>query len=302
MPLRLQPDDRTRLRRSWTASVLLHLILFAWLLLQATIQSTGPELVEITWIEAAPAEPAPEPVAPPQPAAAPVEPAEEPRPEPSPARPVPEVEVAEVKAEPVSPKARDDRLSDRLAALRKDRPALAVQVSAPTAAVAPATADRPAAPTERKELVRDAAPQSAAPLRRSAPVSRPQTTSLAKVAPSRSLTAERVPDFDRSLRRQLAGATLAGPVANRPLEHQVTPRFPDWAKRQGVEGSVTLTFTVLPDGRVKSSVLVEKTSGYDDFDRRAREALRQWRFAPLPAGSTDEQWGSITLHFRLEDA
>lgn len=101
-------------------------------------------------------------------------------------------------------------------------------------------------------------------------------------------------------KRNLAGAQLVGPVADRPLVSYEVPRYPDWAKRDGVEGSVTLYFFVLPDGRVKENILVERTSGFSDFDNGAVEALRKWKFQAIPGSS--EQWGRITFDYRLSDA
>jgi TonB family protein len=80
------------------------------------------------------------------------------------------------------------------------------------------------------------------------------------------------------------------------------PLYPDWAKHDMVEGSVTLYFIVRPDGSVKENVLVQRTAGFEDFDESARTALRGWRFAPLTGGRTGEQWGTITFNFRLQEA
>lgn len=104
---------------------------------------------------------------------------------------------------------------------------------------------------------------------------------------------------ETSARRTLAGATLMGPVADRPVVQHVTPVYPDWAQREGAEGSVTLYFIVRPDGTIKENILVQKTAGFEDFDENARAALRVWRFAALPRGQTGEQWGTITFHYRL---
>jgi TonB family protein len=102
-------------------------------------------------------------------------------------------------------------------------------------------------------------------------------------------------------RRTLAGVSLAGPIADRAILSHPAPGYPEWAKRDAVEGSVTLYFIVRPDGTVKENVLVQKTAGFEDFDENARNALRSWRFAALPAGRAGEQWGTITFHFRLRD-
>ena len=99
--------------------------------------------------------------------------------------------------------------------------------------------------------------------------------------------------------RNLAGANLVGPVADRQVTHYEVPDYPDWAKRDGTEGSVTLYFFVMPDGRVKENVLVERTSGFSDFDDRAVAALLQWKFVALPL--SNEQWGRITFDYKLSD-
>jgi TonB family protein len=100
----------------------------------------------------------------------------------------------------------------------------------------------------------------------------------------------------------LPGISLAGEVSGRQLVSYTTPAYPEWAKRDGVEVSVELFFTVLPSGRVKENVLVQRTSGYDDFDRRAKQALATWRFESLSAGTVGEQWGRIEFKYRLRDA
>ena len=93
-----------------------------------------------------------------------------------------------------------------------------------------------------------------------------------------------------------------GPVADRPVLSYVRPVYPEWAKRDAVEGSVTLYFIVRPDGSIKENILVQKTAGFEDFDENARTALRAWRFQPLTGGRTGEQWGTITFRFRLTEA
>ena len=107
---------------------------------------------------------------------------------------------------------------------------------------------------------------------------------------------------ESTARRNLAGATLMGPIADRPVITYATPVYPDWAKRDAVEGSVTLYFVVRPDGSVKENVLVQKTAGFEEFDENARTALKAWRFQPLTGGRTGEQWGTITFHFRIREA
>jgi TonB family protein len=115
-------------------------------------------------------------------------------------------------------------------------------------------------------------------------------------------TAETPAKVDESTaRRTIAGASLLGPIADRAVVSYQLPAYPDWAKREAVEASVTLYFVVRPDGGVKENILVQKTAGFEDFDESARAALRTWQFEPLRAGRAGEQWGIITFHFRLRD-
>jgi TonB family protein len=107
---------------------------------------------------------------------------------------------------------------------------------------------------------------------------------------------------ESTARRTIAGASLMGPIADRPVLAHPLPVYPEWAKKEAVEGSVTLYFVVRPDGGVKENIVVQKTAGFTDFDENARTALRSWRFEPLRSGRTGEQWGVITFQFRLRDA
>ena len=98
------------------------------------------------------------------------------------------------------------------------------------------------------------------------------------------------------------GISLAGPVSDRELVSFKTPTYPEWAKRDGVEVTVELLFTVLPSGRVKENIMTENTSGFQDFDLRAKSSLLSWVFETLGGGSTAEQWGRIEFNYRLKQA
>jgi TonB family protein len=107
---------------------------------------------------------------------------------------------------------------------------------------------------------------------------------------------------ESSARRTVAGASITGPIADRPVLSYAVPAYPEWAKHDAVEGAVTLYFVVRPDGGVRENVLVQRTAGFEDFDENARVALRAWRFKPLAPGQSGEQWGTITFRYRLRDA
>ncbi len=107
---------------------------------------------------------------------------------------------------------------------------------------------------------------------------------------------------DTTTRRTVAGASITGPIADRPIVTFSVPVYPEWAKHDAVEGAVTLYFVVRPDGGVKENILVQKTAGFEDFDENARVALRAWRFKQLGPGQSGEQWGTITFRYRLSTA
>lgn len=97
-----------------------------------------------------------------------------------------------------------------------------------------------------------------------------------------------------------SGSGMRGELGKRGILSKVHPEYPAFARRQGIEADVTLRVWVSPKGDV-SRVEVVKLSGTPELDRRAMEALKKWKFAPLPAEIEPvTQWGEITLHYRLD--
>ncbi len=92
-----------------------------------------------------------------------------------------------------------------------------------------------------------------------------------------------------------------GPVrAARPsVIHQVKPRYPDSARRAGVQGVTLLRVRVLENGLV-GEVLVEKSAGFPDLDVAAAEGVRKWRFDPARRGQeTIAVWVLLPVRFEL---
>jgi periplasmic protein TonB len=82
--------------------------------------------------------------------------------------------------------------------------------------------------------------------------------------------------------------------------YQVKPRYPDSARRQGIEGTVSLKVRVTERG-VVGEVQVEQSAGYPDLDRAAVEAVRRWRFSPARHGNQPVAiWVLIPVTFKLE--
>ena len=80
----------------------------------------------------------------------------------------------------------------------------------------------------------------------------------------------------------------------------IPPEYPRRAQAAGIEGQVTLQFTVNADGRVENiRVLSAEPPGV--FDRAARRAVSRWRFAPRREnGVAVSREVSKTMNFRLE--
>ena len=81
--------------------------------------------------------------------------------------------------------------------------------------------------------------------------------------------------------------------------YQVKPRYPDSARRRGVEGTVFIKAYVTEQGRVEQ-VQVERSAGHTDLDQAAVEAVERWRFEPARRGRQPiAMWVSIPVRFVL---
>ena len=88
---------------------------------------------------------------------------------------------------------------------------------------------------------------------------------------------------------------IRGPAGSREILYK--PEIPDVKIER--EGEVELKFWVLPDGSVGS--VVPLLRGDAELERIAVNYMKQWRFDPLNEGElTVEQWGTITVKFRLK--
>ncbi len=300
-------DASRRTRRSTALSVGVHLLAFLFFLFVHQVAPEEEGLTEITFLE---------PVVEPLPAAIPVAVAKS---NPAPTTKIErqsrdkrerkferDVPVADIAPEPQELKRADDKLSERLASIQVKATEKTVDIAALST---PSPVGRPKLagtsdtfqPPERAELSRTD-PVKTKPVALSRNPRRIQKANIA-TTPFNNTPIERARPrkTDSDARRVLAGAQLVGPVADRSVLSYDVPDYPEWAKTEAVEGSVTIYFVVLPDGRVKENVMVEKTAGFADFDDNALEAILAWRFESLKGGATGEQWGTITFHYRLSD-
>ncbi|MCP4571684.1 MAG: energy transducer TonB [bacterium] len=96
------------------------------------------------------------------------------------------------------------------------------------------------------------------------------------------------------------GMTISGQISGRKILKSVQAQYTTQARRKGWEGVVAVHFTVLADGRVKDNTYFEQSSVHRDLNQAALDAIKKFRFAPLPSeNAAVEQWGIITIVFRL---
>ena len=299
--------SKERFQRTLAISIAVHVALFAWLMLRESISPISEGIVEIAWLDPAPvpAPPAPVPVqAKPEPVVSkkPVAPS------PTEEKFVRRQQPAVVEPTPQEQTANRDRVKERMAALTSTKLPNSALTAAPRASSsllksAPVQSADPGqkAPTVDLNRVKNSRP-SPATLKRGPVKSNRTAPALAPVQQEKTVgTAAAVPDMESMARRTLEGAELAGEIANRPVIEHPMPAYPEWAKSQAVEATVTLYFVVLPDGQVKENIQIQKTAGFSDFDNSAIAALAKWRFQALSGGAAQEQWGTITFRFRLRD-
>ncbi|MDE2238075.1 MAG: TonB family protein, partial [Elusimicrobia bacterium] len=158
------------------------------------------------------------------------------------------------------------------------------------------------APAQERPL-REAAPPPASALRRAlSAVLAERRLSLGPAAAPEAVLRQGVESpairprrADASLRLgagKKKGVELEGPVADRKVAVYDIPKFPQWAKDEGVlDVSVAIRFWVDELGEVLPDMRVERSSGYGRLDLLAMRSLKRWRFVPAAAR---RQWGVIT--------
>jgi periplasmic protein TonB len=95
-----------------------------------------------------------------------------------------------------------------------------------------------------------------------------------------------------------SGEALSGTA--RPLGgYQVKPRYPESARRAGVQGITTLRVRVLENGRV-GEVIVDQSAGFRDLDMAAMDAVKKWLFEPARRGKEPVSvWVMLPVKFEL---
>ena len=73
------------------------------------------------------------------------------------------------------------------------------------------------------------------------------------------------------------------PQVNRKIKSQITPVYPDLARRLNVRGKVKLQVTVAADGSVKS---MHALGGHPILVGASQDAVGKWKFEPAQKDTT----------------
>jgi protein TonB len=120
------------------------------------------------------------------------------------------------------------------------------------------------------------------------------------------------PNLDFEISVKLTGVPYLGnfegePSADTDLDpgnpvFQIPPIYPIRARRTGIEGTVTVGFTITKDGSVKNAKII-KAKPRGVFDRAVLRAVRGWRFKPKVVDGKAVEWrAQKQIVFKLENS
>ena len=107
-------------------------------------------------------------------------------------------------------------------------------------------------------------------------------------------------DFLKSATPKLIAPSTPVFATNLVPTLKTKPSYPPRALRSGVEGVVTVEFTIAVDGSVKDPTII-KSDPPKIFDRSVLKAIKKWKFNPETVdGKTVEKRARQDIHFRLQ--
>ncbi len=155
----------------------------------------------------------------------------------------------------------------------------------------------PPAPVAPKEIQHIVLPPKVLPISVTPPKEIPSPPPAPSVQNQPAVTTQDIPAQIDSVALPSTSANDASSSANAPqtygsdmpdgksLKHppillkQITPNYPEYARRRGIEGFVILQFTININGRVINPS-VQQANPPDHFETAALRAIKQWQFSP----------------------
>jgi len=108
-------------------------------------------------------------------------------------------------------------------------------------------------------------------------------------------------DFSAAPPAAAPAATLAAPTMDDEVVAlvRIPPRYPRAASRRGLEGVVTVSFTITKDGQVRNPVVIN-ANPKNIFDKAALKAILKWKFKPkVVDGQPVERQATQEIEFKL---
>ena len=97
-----------------------------------------------------------------------------------------------------------------------------------------------------------------------------------------------------------APAPITPASANAGYLHNPAPEYPSLAMRRGWEGTVLLRVHVLASGK-PGEIQIQKSSGRDQLDSAAKDAVKRWSFVPAKQGNDPiDGWVSVPIDFKIK--
>jgi len=118
-----------------------------------------------------------------------------------------------------------------------------------------------------------------------------QASNPGQTTPGHGINLHGFADEIRTQAGHISQYRMEGDVTNRVIVNRVIPDFPPGVNRNG---TVTMDFTVAPNGNVHNIVVTRRSE--PEFEQVSVAAMRQWTFNRADRSHT----GSITFNFRLE--
>jgi protein TonB len=107
-------------------------------------------------------------------------------------------------------------------------------------------------------------------------------------------------DFSNAPVALSAPTAIAAPTMDdvMPLV-RIPPRYPRMASRRGIEGIVTVSFTITKDGQVRDPMVIS-AEPENIFDSAALKAILKWKFKPkVVDGEPFERQATQEIEFKL---
>lgn len=177
-------------------------------------------------------------------------------------------------------------------------------LQAPEPQTAPKPAPRPAPavrePVRQQQPVRPALkPAPLLAVRSESPVAASVPEPIVQKTETPAPAAETAPAASAAAPTPEPAAPVAPPDYKADYLGNPSASYPPLSRRLGEQGEVLLHVLVNPEGRA-DKIDIRNSSGFERLDKAARDAVKQWRFAPARQGDKKiAAWVLVPVQFSL---